>query len=174
MINPQSIDLASLPCVELSDRSLLPGVAAIYFAVDDSGVVQYIGKTKNLNRRWIAHHRLRELKSIPGIKISYMMLDTDMLGQVEDALIFWFKPPLNGVRPSSAIAMARISKAEDKAYGETKKPKQFLITDTASARIDILAGVAGVSRSEFVERIIRWADEKVAEQLKEQPGGDRA
>jgi hypothetical protein len=101
MIDPQSLDLTSLPSVCLADRSLLPPTAGIYFAIDSLGTVQYIGKASGkdgLNGRWksLIHHRCRQLQSIGGVKIAYMSIDTpELLPQIEKALIDWFDPPLN-------------------------------------------------------------------------------
>jgi len=51
--------------------------------------------------------------------------------------------------------MPRIPKAEDLLYGEAKKQKQFLITDTASRLIDEAAESLNISRSELIERVAR-------------------
>lgn len=42
-------------------------------------------------------------------------------------------------------------------YGEKKKPHNISLTDTAWDRLAVLADLAGVSRSEFVERLSRGA-----------------
>jgi len=41
------------------------------------------------------------------------------------------------------------------AHGEKKKQWQFLLTETASLKLDELAQAEGVSRSEYMERLIR-------------------
>lgn len=46
-------------------------------------------------------------------------------------------------------------RAERRAYGETKKPRQFMITDWASEELDKLADIMGITRSEVLERAIR-------------------
>lgn len=60
MINPKSIDLAALPSVALCDcpkgtakgnRTTLPPVPAIYFALDSLGNMQYVGRSVNLQQR---------------------------------------------------------------------------------------------------------------------------
>ncbi|BAZ12232.1 hypothetical protein NIES4071_40620 [Calothrix sp. NIES-4071] len=51
--------------------------------------------------------------------------------------------------------MFRPERAERRAYGETKKPKQFMITDSASDELDKLAEEMGITRSEVLERAIR-------------------
>ncbi|BDA68245.1 hypothetical protein RIVM261_022960 [Rivularia sp. IAM M-261] len=46
-------------------------------------------------------------------------------------------------------------RAERRAYGETKKPRQFMITDSASEELDKFADIMGITRSEVLERAIR-------------------
>ena len=94
-VNPETLDLKSLPSVALESRSKLPEQSAIYFAIDSLGNIQYIGQTANLKQRWIGHHRFKQLKSLDGVRIAYMFLDSDLLPSVEKALIDWFKPALN-------------------------------------------------------------------------------
>lgn len=51
--------------------------------------------------------------------------------------------------------MSRPERAEPGAYGEPKKPKQFMITDSASEHLDRVAEELGITRSEVLERLIR-------------------
>lgn len=53
------------------------------------------------------------------------------------------------------VNMSRPERAERRAYGETKKPRQFMITDWASEELDRLALEMGITRSEVLERAIR-------------------
>jgi hypothetical protein len=53
------------------------------------------------------------------------------------------------------LAMPRPERAERGAYGESKKPKQFMITDWASDEMDKVADELGITRSEVIERAIR-------------------
>lgn len=72
MINPESINLATLPSVALCDRAMLPSVPAIYFCLDVDNQVLYIGKATVLNQRWKYHHRHSQLQSIGGVKIAWL------------------------------------------------------------------------------------------------------
>lgn len=93
MINPETLDLSTLPSLPLSDRKQLPAIPCIYFAIS-SGTVQYIGMSKNLRNRWVNHHRLSRLSlnsNIAWLKVS----DISLMPEIENALIHWFKPPLN-------------------------------------------------------------------------------
>lgn len=51
--------------------------------------------------------------------------------------------------------MARPERAEPGTYGETKKPKQFMLTDSSSSELDRIADELNISRSEVLERAIR-------------------
>lgn len=62
-------------------------------------------------------------------------------------------------------AMADDKRSKALSYGEPKKPKQFLLTDTASAQLDKISERLGITRSECIERMIRWVDEKWDSQL---------
>jgi DNA-binding Xre family transcriptional regulator len=94
MIDPKSLNLSTLPSLPLADRKQLPTVACIYFAMSN-GIVQYIGQSKNLNQRWSSHHRYDDLSS--DSHIAWLELSNpELLLEVEKALIFWFKPVLNG------------------------------------------------------------------------------
>ena len=55
----------------------------------------------------------------------------------------------------SIFTMPRPERAERGVYGETKKPKQFMITDFASEAMDKVAEELGITRSEVLERLIR-------------------
>lgn len=99
MIKPESIDLSTLPYVALSERNALPSTSGIYFAIDSEGTVQYIGLSKNIQHRWLQHHRYNELQSINGIRIAYLAVDDEtLLLNIERALIAWFNPVLNRKR----------------------------------------------------------------------------
>jgi excinuclease UvrABC nuclease subunit len=95
MINPETLDLSTLPSVALEAKSDLPTQSAIYFAIDSQGTIQYIGQSVNVNQRWQGHHRTKALKALGGVRIAYLTLDTDLLREVEFALIKYFNPPLN-------------------------------------------------------------------------------
>lgn len=53
------------------------------------------------------------------------------------------------------IESMRQPKANIYAHGEKKKQWQFLLTETASLKLDRLAQAEGLSRSEYLERLIR-------------------
>lgn len=96
MINPQTLNISELPYLPLNQKSKLPDVAGIYLAIDERGKVYYIGQSKNINQRWLQHHRIYQLEHIGNIKIAWLAIsETSLLDEVETALIEYFNPPLN-------------------------------------------------------------------------------
>lgn len=98
MIDPQQIDPHQLPSTPLAKRAKLPEIPGIYFAIDRAENIQYIGRSRNINQRWISHHRTNELKEMRGVRIAYMkIVDVESLPEIETALIQHFEPLLNGI-----------------------------------------------------------------------------
>lgn len=62
------------------------------------------------------------------------------------------------------LIMPRPERAERGAYGETKKPKQFMLTETSSLELDQVADELGITRSEVLERLIRCGGLAAAKQ----------
>lgn len=97
MIEAKSVDVSSLPFVQLEEEFLLPAVPGIYFAIAVDGTVQYIGRSQNLRARWQQHHRKIDLKQMPGVRVAWLQVDMpELLPLIEEALINHFEPPLNG------------------------------------------------------------------------------
>lgn len=95
----KSLDVSTLPSLSLSQKRELPEVPAIYFCISETEEILYIGRTKNLSNRWIAHHRYSELKGIKKVKLAWLEVsDLALLPQIESALIEYFKPPFNGLK----------------------------------------------------------------------------
>lgn len=95
-VNPQKLDLKALPWLPLEEKAAFPKKAAIYLAIDSLGTVQYIGRSINVHKRWGNHHKYEELIKLSNVKISYLFFDeTELLPEIESALIEWFSPPLN-------------------------------------------------------------------------------
>ncbi|WP_243146794.1 GIY-YIG nuclease family protein [Scytonema sp. UIC 10036] len=96
MYEPSSVDPLTLPSLPLEWSKGLPECPGIYFAIDSQGTVQYIGRSNNIQHRWLQHHRKRQLEQIGGVKIAWIEVsDKTLLPVIEKALIDWFDPPLN-------------------------------------------------------------------------------
>ncbi len=94
----KSLNLESLPWLPMEENLGFPRNAAIYFATDSNGVIQYIGRSINPKKRWRQYHKFDELRirNLGQIKISYLFIESiDLLPEIEKALILYFKPPLN-------------------------------------------------------------------------------
>lgn len=63
-IAPESINILNLPSLPLKSRKDLPNCQGIYFVISSQGIIQYIGYTKNLKKRWQQHHRLGQAREI--------------------------------------------------------------------------------------------------------------
>ena len=97
MINPETLDLRSLPSVKLKEKNDLPNAPGIYFVLNSLGHVQYIGSSSNIKERWKNHHRRVQLQELEEVSISCIQVeDSNLLPFIEQALIEWFRPPLNG------------------------------------------------------------------------------
>lgn len=68
------------------------------------------------------------------------------------------------------VATVAYERPEDWLHGEKKSGKQFMLTETASAAIDLVAKGLGISRSEVIERAVRCGGMKVAEKFNPQTG----
>lgn len=98
-MNPSEIDLLTLPSLSLEQRSQLPNTCCIYFAIDSQDIVQYIGRSLDLQQRWTQHHRQCQLQNMDGVRIAWLTVDApELLPEIEKALISWFAPRLNGCR----------------------------------------------------------------------------
>jgi len=102
MINPAEINFSALPWVPLDATAGFPSQPGIYFAIDSTGTIQYIGRSGDVRGRWKRHHRYEDLAAIGGVKIAYLFVDTpELLPAIEEALIAWFRPLLNVVKSES-------------------------------------------------------------------------
>jgi hypothetical protein len=95
-VKPAPVDPLALPSLLLTDRSQLPVCPAVYFALDGDHVL-YIGRSGNLQQRWMTHHRYNQLKGFNNVRIAWLECsDTNLLPEIEAALIEYFQPSLNG------------------------------------------------------------------------------
>src|SRR6266496_2962200 len=98
MFDPAQIELSDLPSVFFEARRNLPECQGIYFAVATDDTVLYIGKAKNINRRWLGHHRKSDVAEWEDVSIFWLQIDenTGLLDEIEQACIEYFNPILNG------------------------------------------------------------------------------
>lgn len=96
-----TIDIDSLPSIPFAERKAnLPNSSGIYFVLDASRTVLYVGRARKMLTRWRgnhAGHRFAEASIIAWVAVD----DHYMLPQMEDACIEHFRPTLNkNPRPS--------------------------------------------------------------------------
>lgn len=138
MIAPESLDIAALPSLPLSDRKQFPLTACIYFCLDEKGAVQYIGRTGNLNQRWSSHHRMSDLEKACCTKIAYLNVeDASLLREIETTLIEWFCPLLNGCQDTNE-PMVRISATVPKLLVEQLRQVSKQERRSMSAQLTLL------------------------------------
>ncbi|MBW4455876.1 MAG: GIY-YIG nuclease family protein [Nostoc indistinguendum CM1-VF10] len=123
MINPQELDLQSLPWLPLEEKAAFPKRAAIYFAIDSQKNIQYIGRSVNVRERWDNHHKYHDLAAMTGIRIAYLLVDLpELLPAIEDVLILHFQPPLN---------IIGVAARQRHALNQERRMKYMLLKDNS-------------------------------------------
>lgn len=89
------INLDDLPSYKFSEVQYLPHVSAIYFALAKDNTVLYIGKSKNICKRWRNHHRLYDLEKANCSRVAYLCYDDRFIADMERTAILQFNPLLN-------------------------------------------------------------------------------
>lgn len=146
MFNPLSIDVKQLPKILLKNKKDLPKIRAVYLAIDSSSNIQYIGRTRNLQARWESHHRENQLKKISDTSIAYLQVDNEILArEIEQALVEWFQPKLNGTEMSLTTDKVRVS---------------TYIEQSLKKKAEKAAKAQGRSLSNYIEQLIKKDVEK--------------
>jgi hypothetical protein len=127
------IDPLSLPYVMMSEMHYLPTCAGLYFAIEDSQHIAYIGQSRNVCQRWQGHHvksklcDLSSLESARRVKIAWLEIsDVESLQGLERAMIRQFRPRLNtrlngNQKPVTPRAPRKYSETELKRRAEARK-----------------------------------------------------
>ncbi|MEH2467828.1 GIY-YIG nuclease family protein [Nostoc sp.] len=118
----EQINLLDLPSMPLAQRNNFPAIPCVYFVVSAESQVAYVGRTTNLKTRWVSHHRYEEIKLMQNTSVAWIeVTDVDTLPEIEQLIIDYFNPPLNGkmtaiVNQVSAISISpdRVDKAFDR------------------------------------------------------------
>ncbi len=155
MIEPDIFNPLGLPSVSLEQKTRLPEIAAVYFAIDPEDKIQYIGMALNLRERWVGHHQFNRLRVIGGVKIAYLEIqDRDAISKFEKAFISLFKPPLNGEYYDSSkpltnngmgLKVRRIVKQEVDVPGLGDQIKKA--REASDRAVTELAKASGISRN---------------------------
>jgi len=156
MFDPTELTLAALPSVAFEARRDLPTVQGIYFA-SVPGTMLYIGKAKNINQRWLGHHRKADVAAWKGVTLSWLAFDgsAELLDEIERACIEYFNPVLNGgsaVHGPIGLMVRLPADLHAEVVGISKGSTTRPATSLNSAVVFLLrAGLAALKRSERSE-----------------------
>ena len=118
MIDITALQIESLPSVVCDKLRSLPHVSAIYFAVGEGNVVLYIGRSVDLNKRWIGgHHGLRSMRKHSFRRVHWLVVDREELEHAEAAALSHFSPALNVCEPYHGDLQADLEAVFYKFYG---------------------------------------------------------
>ena len=120
-------EILNLLQVNLETKELLPEFTGIYYVVDENNMVWYIGKAKNLYKRWQgkSHHRIYQLKQLKhkSFTIFYKKNSLSQLDSREKLQINKYNPHLNNspvknkkFRPTETLFRETINKISDFAF----------------------------------------------------------
>jgi len=143
--------------VPLTKRKTLPNIPALYFVLNEHRAILYIGLAQSLCLRWVAHHRLEELRVLPSITIAWLHVpDKLLLPVLEKAYIAYFQPPLNRhreVRPIVTLHLKTDRAVRDRLLGALRARgttmQQFF--DTFMRLL--------IEHPEYIDQIEQWADD---------------
>ncbi len=131
--------ILGLPKVLLQAKQLLPEYSGIYYVLDEDNQVWYIGKAKNIRKRWQgkAHHRIYQLKAQKkNFTIYYESVSEYQLDFVEKERIEKYQPHLNSspvktkkIRPTETLLRETIAALADFSFilGVDTEENQILI-----------------------------------------------
>ena len=176
-ISPECVDPWALPSCPVGGLSELPDCAGIYFAIGVSDVY-YIGKTAvSFRMRWDAHHRLKDLILMPGVRIAWLesdMHDSDLV-ILESELIKIHKPALNKITPKTfatkrepigADYLVAVKSANDRLK-KTGIPIRLSVHKNSlylrSSRLPSRPGKSTCIRAEIPMGLVSWITIKAAE-----------
>ncbi|MGL5832473.1 MAG: GIY-YIG nuclease family protein [Waterburya sp.] len=133
-------EILHLPKVSLETKELLPEYSGIYYVVDENKIVWYVGKAKNLRKRWQgkSHHRIYQLKQLKHkyFDIHYESVDLSQLDQREKQQIAKYTPHLNNspvknkkVHPTETLLRETIATISDFTFIIGVEPPRREIKD---------------------------------------------
>jgi hypothetical protein len=132
--------ILNLPKVSLETKELLPEYSGIYYVIDENKIVWYVGKAKNIRKRWQgkSHHRIYQLKQLKHkyFDIYYEGVDLFQLDQKEQQQIIKYTPHLNNSpvkskknRPTETLLRETIATISDFTFIIGVEPPRREIKD---------------------------------------------
>jgi len=134
-------NLLQLPHIPLQTKELFPEFSGIYYVLDQAHKVWYIGKAKNICKRWKGktHHRIAQLEAQKKthFTIYYELVSQDKLDEVEKQRIEKYHPHLNEspvkakqVLPSETLLRETLVAISDFAFILGVEPPRKDIADS--------------------------------------------
>ncbi|MDB9493335.1 hypothetical protein PN441_05415 [Spirulina major CS-329] len=119
--------LLGLVCTSLKMKDILPEYAGIYYVVDASNTVWYIGQAQNIRKRWQgkSHHRIHQFihQKNQDFRIFCEPVPVKQLSDVETARISAYRPHLNNtptkpkkVHPTETLLRETIAAIADFSF----------------------------------------------------------
>jgi len=103
---PETIVIDALPSLALTERVQLPNESALYFVLNATNEVLYLGRAKSLKARWRNHHRLADFMQKTDVRIAWVTVsDHYLLPAIEDACLAYFQPTFNRRTTADYVAM---------------------------------------------------------------------
>lgn len=84
--------IVNFPYTTYTERRNLPSMSGVYI-VADGDTVLYVGQSRNIHKRWIAHHRSTQMRR--HYRIYWQIIPIDELNRAEENLIDQFCPTWN-------------------------------------------------------------------------------
>jgi hypothetical protein len=93
-----TVNITALPWVAANNLNALPPRSGLYFIVDETADLLYLGQSIHLkNRLTSGHHKLSFLRTVGCQRIYWLPVAEDHLVQMEGHAIQHFKPRWNGI-----------------------------------------------------------------------------
>ena len=119
--------ILNLPKISLETKELLPEYSGIYYVIDENNTIWYIGKAKNIHKRWLgkSHHRIYQLEKQKQkyFNIYYEQVNFSELDKREKQQIKKYTPHLNDspvknkkVRSTETLLRETIATISDFAF----------------------------------------------------------
>lgn len=170
-----SIDPFNLPSVSSSNINLLPEVTAVYFLVRKRCVL-YIGKAKNLRKRWQGHHKKDYAVRFGDTQISWALMPSCAHAlAAERILIDEFMPQLNGYVPDHLKPKAITPEAkktdqdvEAQTLRKSLESKLFIAANHAAQYIDNAERIIFYVQNDYqtsLRKTMAWLEEISQHQL---------
>lgn len=137
-----NIQIHSLPSLPIPDRYHLPKIGAVYFVLSESDSIEYIGKAKNLFKRWRTHECCMNLDNPKSCRVAWIEIEgeTERI-EFEKKAISTLKPRYNinyQLKPETIIVP--VITEQNSKFITTKEAADELKVSTAYIRQMIIAG----------------------------------